>query len=424
MRLGILASHPIQYHAPWFRRLAKEVDLEIFFARRPTQEEQGTGFGKAFEWDIDLLSGYEHTFLENKSRRPGVNRFFGCDCPQITEIICGSRITDNREQITKPKAFDAFIVCGWNLKCYWQAIRACRRAGTPVLVRGDSQFDPTQSWLKRALKRLLYPLMLRQFDGFLSPGERNREYLQHYRVPEEKIFFVPHFVDNERFAAQANALRDSRFEIRDSWNIPGDAFVALFCGKLIPKKRPLDLVKAAAVLLRSDPQLKLHLLFAGSGELGGELRANCNVTFDAESSLSINREQMTDNAKPTASFAGFLNQTQVSKAYVAADCLVLPSDYRETWGLTVNEAMACRLLAVVSNAVGCAPDLIDEGKTGFCFRLGNSAELAERLNSVILLKNEYPQFTGALLKKMNSYCIETALSGTLNSVSTLRECRR
>jgi glycosyltransferase involved in cell wall biosynthesis len=60
---------------------------------------------------------------------------------------------------------------------------------------------------------------------------------------------------------------------------------------------------------------------------------------------------------PPASFAGFLNQKEISQAYVAADCLVLPSDYRETWGLVVNEALASGVPCLVSQACGCAEDL-------------------------------------------------------------------
>ena len=65
MRLGILTSHPIQYHTPWFRSLAKEVNLEVFFAHQPEATQQGDGFGKAFQWDVDLLSGYRHQFLRS-----------------------------------------------------------------------------------------------------------------------------------------------------------------------------------------------------------------------------------------------------------------------------------------------------------------------------------------------------------------------
>src|SRR5881396_2777986 len=99
MRLGILTSHPIQYQAPWFRALAKEVDLEVFFAHRPSAAEQGkAGFGVAFEWDVDLLSGYRYRFLKNLSNKPGVDRFSGCDTPGITGII-GEKTEDRRSMI-------------------------------------------------------------------------------------------------------------------------------------------------------------------------------------------------------------------------------------------------------------------------------------------------------------------------------------
>src|ERR1044071_8090319 len=88
MRVGILTSHPIQYQAPWFRALARQVELEVFFAHRQSAAEQGkAGFGVAFEWGVDLLSGYKHRFLKNISPRPGVDRYSGCDTPEIADII-------------------------------------------------------------------------------------------------------------------------------------------------------------------------------------------------------------------------------------------------------------------------------------------------------------------------------------------------
>jgi glycosyltransferase involved in cell wall biosynthesis len=154
----------------------------------------------------------------------------------------------------------------------------------------------------------------------------------------------------------------------------------------------MDLVKAAQMLLASDPELKIHLLFAGSGELGTQLRANCNVLFDAEvnqrseiggqRSDPINREQVTDNAKPRATFTGFLNQTEVSRAYVAADVLVLPSDYSETWGLVVNEAMASGLPSIVSDRCGCAEDLARTAASQQTYPFGDIPALAVVLTSI------------------------------------------
>src|SRR5207244_1651251 len=118
--------------------------------------------------------------LKNRSRRPGVNHFFGCDTPDIREVI-------------REGKFDAFIVSGWHLKAYWQAVRASRCARVPVFVRGDSQLLTPRSLLKRLVKALAYKFVLRQFDGFLVVGKRNAEYLAHYGVPKEKMVFVPHF---------------------------------------------------------------------------------------------------------------------------------------------------------------------------------------------------------------------------------------
>jgi glycosyltransferase involved in cell wall biosynthesis len=450
MRLGILASHPIQYHAPWFRGLAVKFELEVFFAHRQTAQGQADGgFGVAFDWDVDLLSGYTHRFLKNVSARPGVNHFSGCDTPEIAEII---RKAESRKQKAESGSgdfnpqlsgfsvspFDAFIVSGWQLKCYWQAVRACRRARIPVFVRGDSQLLTPRSPLKRIAKEISHRFLFRQFDGFLYVGRRNREYLRHYGAPGNRLFFVPHLVDNDWFNEKADIARKQRAEIRHQWAIPEDGLCVLFCGKFIPKKRPLDLVAAARLLSASTSQLPaprtmhppIHLLFVGSGELGNHLRHSCHVVFDAEApvapsarlsdfSISAFQHFSISAQPPPATFTGFLNQTEMPKAYVAADVLVLPSDGGETWGLVVNEAMACGLPAIVSDAAGCAPDLIDAGKTGFTFPASDAAQLAQRLASLLEMKQHGHDFRPALGEKMRAYCVASAVSGTLKAVETL-----
>ncbi|MCX8090907.1 MAG: hypothetical protein N3I86_08245, partial [Verrucomicrobiae bacterium] len=165
MRLGILASHPVQYHAPWFRALARVADVEVFFAHRQSAQEQGrAGFGVAFDWDVDLLSGYPHRFLKNVASRPGVHHYRGCDTPEIGRIIqtglarrlaelqpAGERSSGAAAgcESAEERRFDAFIVMGWYLRAYLQAARACRAAGVPVLVRGDSQLRTPRPLLKR-----------------------------------------------------------------------------------------------------------------------------------------------------------------------------------------------------------------------------------------------------------------------------------
>ena len=204
-------------------------------------------------------------------------------------------------------------------------------------------------------------MLLRQFDGFLSPGVRVRDYLQWYGVPERRIFHVPHAVDNQMFAAAAAPYQqpDVRAAARLRWGIDPDAFVVLFVGKLTPSKRPLNVVRAMARLAPGAT-----LMVVGSGPLESAVR-------DEAARLNV-----------AIKMVGFLNQSELGEPYGLADCLTLPSDFPETWGLVVNEALATGLPCVVSNAVGCAPDLIRDGETGYVYPLDDIEALAMSLARV------------------------------------------
>jgi glycosyltransferase involved in cell wall biosynthesis len=393
LRIGILSSHPIQYQAPWFREMAKHVELKVFLAFQPTAESQGQGFGRAFTWDVDLLQGYAHEFLPNVSIAPGAESFRGCDNPEIARRI-------------EAEHFDAFIVCGWHLKCFWQAIIACRKRGIPILVRGDSQLLTPRSWWKKAAKEVLHRIILRQFSAFLSVGARNRDYLQHFGARHEKIFFVPHFVDNEWFAARAREACGDVGDERRRWGADDRTFVLLFVGKFQEKKRPADLLRVLDRIGRNQQSIRatnILAVFVGAGELAEVLQAEA-----ARLALKVH-------------FADFRNQSELPLCYAAADALVLPSDGGETWGLVVNEAMACGLPAIVSDAVGCAPDLIDDGRTGFVFPLGDISAFADQLAKLVALKASGHDFKADLAEKMKIYSIKTAVEGTIRAVT---ECSR
>lgn len=385
-RLGVLATHPVQYHAPLFRELAAETELKVFYAHRPTPAEQGTGFGVPFSWDVDLMSGYDHEFLQNVSRAPGVASFDGCDTPGVA-----ARIRDGR--------FDAFLIMGWHARSYWQAMRAAWSSHVPLLVRGDSQLGADGAPLKRALKRVAYPLFIRRFGACLSVGERSAEYFRYYGA--RRIVHAPHYVDNDFFARRAAMRDDERRDLRRGWGADDESLLVLFAGKLQTKKRPLDLVAATAAAERGN----LRLLVVGDGHLRKEVE-------EAAARLNVR-----------AAFAGFLNQTEIPRAYAAADVLALPSDAGETWGLVVNEAMASGRPAVVSDAVGCAPDLIRPDVTGWRHPLGDVEALAAILRR---LADEPPvaRVAGeAARAHIASYSLEAATRGVLEAVRAVRAMR-
>ena len=343
--LAILTTHPIQYQVPLWQALAKDgrVPFEVWYltshATKPTHDVE---FGKEFSWDLDMLAGYPHHFLD-VARGATPNSFWKC------------RLKEKLSDRLRQSGVRALWIQGWQVAAYWQAVWEAKAAGVEIWLRGESNdLAPTPAW-KMVIKRPLLGQLFKRVDRFLYIGSANKRLYQKFGVPDEKLFPAPYAVDNARFAKQASELGARRMELREEWSIPEDAFVILFCGKFIPKKHPMDLIEAASSLATRHPSLKIHLLFAGSGELGADLRAACDVAFDAEQ--SVVRGPVVSRRSPMASFAGFLNQTEVSCAYVAADVLVLPSDYSETWGLVVNEAMASGLPCIISDRCGCAEDL-------------------------------------------------------------------
>src|SRR5262245_22758868 len=109
-------------------------------------------------------------------------------------------------------------------------------------------------------------------------------------------------------------------------------------------------------------------------------------------------------------FLGFQNQTQLSRYYHAADLLALPSRQLETWGLVVNEALHHGLPAVVSEDVGCAPDLIEPGATGAVCETGSAEGLARCLKGALSLTGR-PEIRDRCRRKVNAYTVENAAAG-------------
>ena len=386
-RLAIVASHPVQYQAPWYRALAILLNLQVFFAHRiGAADHARAGFDVGFEWDTPLFEGYSFEWLANTASRPGVDHFWGCNTPGV-----GTSIREGD--------FDAVLVNGWQLCSYWQAIRAAGAAGIPVLVRGDSQLESPSRPGRGILKRLVYPYMLRSFDVCLAVGRRNADYYRHYGVPDGRIHRSPHCVDNDFFARAAAGTRRRRHEVRRELGIPADAVVFMFAGRLIEKKRPLDFLEALRRIGQRNPDV--WGLIVGDGPL----RA---AVDDYRHAHDI----------PCAT-AGFQNQQRIAATYAAADALVLPSTSGETWGLVVNEAMACGLPVIVSDQVGCAPDLVVEDETGFTYPCGDVAALAECVGALAGDRARRGRMSAAASSHIAAYSPEAAAAGVIQAIEHL-----
>ena len=390
MRLVVVTSHPIQYQAPLFRELARALDLHVYFAHRATADDQSEAeFGTRFQWDVDLTSGFSCSFLDNRSKKPGITRYEGCDTPDVGRNIANHSV-------------DAVLVYGWHLKTYIQTAKSCRKLGIPVIARTDSYLHTQRSLPFRIAKAAYYPFFLRQFDYFAPTGSHAVSYLRHYHVSSQRMKVVPYCIDVGWFVETASIAKKRRERVRAEWGIANGDLALLFAGKLVPRKRPFDLLEACR-LLRSRG-ISATAVFVGTGSLEGELRKHATV-----------------NEIP-ARFLGFKNQSQMPECYAAGDILVLPSAV-DTWGLVVNEAFACGLPAIVSDRVGCAPDMIRENLTGRMVPMGDIRHLADAVEE-FCGKIHDRSVTKALLEMTEAYSPRRSAAALIAAAeASLREPR-
>jgi glycosyltransferase involved in cell wall biosynthesis len=358
------------------------VPFEVWYltdhAVRPTRDRE---FDATFAWDLDLLSGYPYRFVKTADNAtPG--SFWKC------------RLQEPLRKKLREAGATALWIQGWQVLAYWQAVVEAKAVGIEVWLRGESNDLAPTAWKKKLVKSLALNWLFKRVDRFLCIGSANARLYKKYGVPEGKLYPAPYAVDNDRFANQAAELGSQRAALRRQWGIPDDAFCVLFCGKLIAKKRPCDLVAAARQLIETNRLPNVFLLFAGSGALEHQLKQSCRVLFDAK--RPEDGGNSSSEVGPPAAFVGFLNQTEVSRAYVAADCLALPSDHGETWGLVVNEAMASGLPCVVSDACGCNEDLVMAVDPKCSFRCSDPQSLANSLVYIYRSRSERGKWLAAI----------------------------
>ncbi len=381
-RLAVVVSHPIQYYAPWFRRLAAEpsLDLRVFYlSDHGIKADRDAQFGTAFAWDTDLLSGHAHEFVPNTSPQPSVTSFSGLRNPGLRPAL-------------RSFAPDAILLFGY---AYRTHLGLLLRPPAPIIFRGDSHLlgGPPARGVKRVLLRLIYS----RPAAFLPVGQANAAYFRHFGVPEEKLFPAPHCVDAAHFVPtpQRSAAAAA---LRASLHIPPEAPVALFAGKFIPKKRP-DLL-LSAFLRAAVPGA--HLVLSGDGELLPSLRAAAT-------------------GRPDVHFLPFANQSEMPSRYLLGDVFVLPSEGRhETWGLAVNEAMHLGRPVILSDQVGCHPDLLLPGRTGWLFPAGDETALAAALREALTLPRAELAARGASARDhVSALNYDAASAGLLRALASV-----
>lgn len=387
-KLAILTSHPIQYQVPLFKELAAyhKIDLMVYFCcDYGIKGKKDSGFGKVFKWDIPLIEGYKYKFLKDYSLSPKPS-FWGQINPGIISEF-------------KKNKYDGVVVNGWMGITNWFVFLS----NTPTILRGENPLNQEllKSTWKIKIKKIILGKLFKKIKAFLFIGEENKKFYQFYNVPEEKLFFTPYAVDNNRFISEAKNLKTQISGLKSRIGIDPNSIVILFVGKLIEKKQPFDLLKAYEKLITQLPnyQLPIVLLFVGDGILRPALE-----------------DYVKKHSLKNIYFVGFKNQTELPFYYTIGDIFVLPSGVGETWGLVVNEAMCFKLPIIISSITGCVKDLVKHGENGYFFSLGDIDKLAFYLGDLVENREKRIKFGEKSFEIIQDYSYEKDIDGILKAL--------
>jgi len=380
-KLLIIGTHPVQYQAPVYRMLDEQwgVPVNMIYA----SDFSVTGYyDKAFQtrfaWDVDLFTPPDRCVFLSRSSEGGATCFDEISAKGLRKAMAASRPA-------------AVLLTGYSPAFHRHAFYHAARLGYPIMLRaetGDRSPDGAgpAKWIKNILLRSMYARCKR----LLPIGQRSYQHYRQLGCSDQKLVFSRYCVDTSPFQWDERARAKLRTAARAELGLAADTIALLFSGKLELRKQPGLLVEAVKMLPEAERR-RITLVFLGSGK---EKEALC-------------AEAAKDPAIRVV-FLGFKNQTELSPYYHAADLLVLPSAF-ETWGLVINEALHHGVPCVVTDTVGCAPDLVQPGITGE-IASGTPQSLADALMRALgLIQRE--DVRGHCRSLVENYTVEKASKG-------------
>lgn len=358
--IAIIASHPIQHYVPVYQRLAqiKEIQVKVFFvAENGAFEYFDSQFNQHVKWDVPLTEGYEHAFLSPKRILDDYS-FFNVDDPTL---------------LTQALKFDPDFVWinGYGQRINWRAL-SLKANGAKIIYTSDSNLEDSRTAWKRWVKQIAVRYFFSRCDYFLSYGPKNSQYLENYGVREERIDRVTFPVDMPRWKEQRGRVtRDQIAKLRAEFKLPDTHRILLFVGKLIPHKRPQDIIALVDTLRDED----VSAIVVGSGEMEETL-------FKQVKQLGLASRVL---------FVGFLNQSKLAPYFSLADLFIFPSE-KEPYGAIASEVLPFGLPVVASDNIGSVGSSMIDGENALLYSCGDIEGMAKQVLSLLGDEHRYKRF--------------------------------
>jgi glycosyltransferase involved in cell wall biosynthesis len=323
-RVAFVSPEPTPYRSPLLDRVAAtgEVDLTVIYAARTVASRT---------WKVEPL--HRAVFLDGL-KIPGLRGVFRHDYP----------VTPGIWRALREARPNCVVVSGWSTFAAQAALSWCRARRVPyVLLVESHDVGPKPGW-RRRVKETVVPPIVRRAAGVLVTGSLARESMLALGAAPERVRVFANTVDVVRYGERADELAGRRDELRAEFGLsPGDVAV-LTVARLAPEK-------GIDILIRAAAQAGLPVVVLGQGAERPRL------------------EQLAREVQARATFASS-PWDEVVEAYAAADVFALLSTH-EPWGVVVNEAAACGLPLVLSDRVGAARDLLEDGENGVLVSAGD-----------------------------------------------------
>ncbi|WP_030021016.1 D-inositol-3-phosphate glycosyltransferase [Streptomyces monomycini] len=256
-----------------------------------------------------------------------------------------------------------------------------------------------------------------------NTDEEAAELMRHYEAGPDKVAVVHPGVNLDRFRPMGpgapgtgedmSDTAASRAAARARLDLPQDALIPLFAGRIQPLKAPDILLRAVAVLLDEDPSLRSRLVVPVVGGPSGSGLAKPEGLQKLAARLGI---------ADVVRFRPPVGQEQLADWYRAASVLVMPS-YSESFGLVAIEAQACGT-PVIAAAVGGLPVAVHDGVSGFLISGHDPADYARALGRFARDTSLAGRMGGAAARHARSFGWDTAAAATAEVYTAAMQERR
>ena len=289
--------------------------------------------------------------------------------------------------------YDVIISGGWLDFACQAAFFISKITGKPYIIWSESTtYEPgLLRWISLPLVRL----MVKHSDACIATGKRAKEYFNCLGADEKKVFTALYTVDIDYFRRVSQLTRKEKCEMKRRLGIRTEKAI-LYVGQLIERKGVKYLLEAYGELRKECDDVSLIIL--GYGYQKEELQELCQ-------SQNI----------PDVCFVNHVEINEMPKFYSIADLFVLPSR-RDTWGLVLNEAMACGLPVITTRKVGASVDLVKEGVNGYIVAEENMHELYRAIKKIVIdssLREKMGQESSRLIQR---FSIDNTVNGFMSAI--------